>query len=128
MLQSVSIHCLWRTQIAQNLHPNSTFWKSHNNFMLNGNIFYSYLCFYIWDNDRWPVYDNLFSLIDNMGPEPQFLPGDMIHPSSSPDPIQMHAHDGPYRHPGPPNSMAGNFSSLSHSEMAGEAWWPLTRA
>ncbi|XP_062589850.1 LIM/homeobox protein Lhx5-like [Saccostrea cucullata] len=59
---------------------------------------------------------------NNLGPEAQFLPGDMIHPSSSPEPIPMHAHDGPFRHGGPPSSLAGNFSSLSHPEMAGEAW------
>lgn len=35
--------------------------------MFNGNIFYFYFCFYIWDNDWWFVYDNLFFLIDNMG-------------------------------------------------------------
>lgn len=74
------------------------------------------------------VFMIMLFLPGNMGPDPQFLPGDLIHPSSSPEPIQMHPHDGPYRHPVPPNSMAGNFSSLSHSEMAGEAWWPLTDA
>lgn len=91
--------------------------------MLNGDIFFTRIFTFISEI----MIDELFvmiliSLTDNMVPEPQFLPGDMIHPSSSPDPIQMHAHDGPYRHPGPPSSMAGNFSSLSHSEMAGEAW------
>lgn len=91
--------------------------------MLNGDIFFTRIFTFISEI----MIDELFviiliSLTDNMVSEPQFLPGDMIHPSSSPDPIQMHAHDGPYRHPGPPSSMAGNFSSLSHSEMAGEAW------
>lgn len=124
MLQSVCIHCPWRrTQIAQNLHPNSTFKKVIIISCLMGTFFFTRIFTFISEI----MIDELFviiliSLTDNMVSEPQFLPGDMIHPSSSPDPIQMHAHDGPYRHPGPPSSMAGNFSSLSHSEMAGEAW------
>lgn len=54
----------------------------------------------------------------NMGPESHYLPSDMV-PPSSPEPLNLHGHDGHHFPGGPPRS----FGALSHhAEMAGETW------
>lgn len=54
----------------------------------------------------------------NLGPENHYLPSDMV-PASSPEPLNLHGHDGHHFPGGPPRS----FGSLSHHpEMAGETW------
>lgn len=53
-----------------------------------------------------------------MGPESHYLPSDMV-PPSSPEPLNLHGHDGHHFPGGPPRS----FGALSHhAEMAGETW------
>lgn len=64
------------------------------------------------------VYQWFLLFTGNMGPESHYLPSDMV-PPSSPEPLNLHGHDGHHFPGGPPRS----FGALSHhAEMAGETW------
>lgn len=84
------------------------------NSQMNGQYITDFL--YIW------------YLLTGMGPDAQFLPGDIIPPSSTPEPIMMSGQEGPFGPGGPPRSLVGSHFTQSmnnhpaHMEMAAEAW------
>ena len=88
-----------------------------------GKVYYDLVTFY---NNKKIMYLPLL-ISGPMGPEGQFLPGDIMPPSSSPDDLPLHSEENFLSNgPGRPNTMNGCFPPLAHlghrPEMTSEVW------
>ena len=68
-----------------------------------------------------------FVILGPLGPEGQFMPGDIMPPSSSPDNLPLHSEESFLSNvPGRPTNMNGCFPPLAHlghrPEMTSEVW------